>query len=263
MKHLTFNAAVNVSLCSLAMVLILGLSTTSYAQLIGYTAELDTMLWETESADDPLAGLAYFGVYNVYANLTSASDVVSSVYSDVAALDTPPMGIDAGCGCHNPAQTSIVVDASNNPAFFAAFPDYEYDSFWTIGMTTSEDEGQLPSNIGMGAPGDLCAGAGITNGSLFITGQTGDWPVNAVAGDDLKVLIARVTTCGDFTLQACVQVFVDGDQEVVQQACPEPLVVLHEGCTEEGACNYNPNATTDDGSCVFDDGISDATANAF
>ena len=255
MKHLTFTAAVNASLGSLTMVLTLGFATTSHAQLIGYTAELDTMLWETESADDPLAGLAYYGVYNVYANLTSATDVVSSVYSDVAALDTPPMGIDAGCGCHNPAQTSIVVDASNNPAFFTAFPDYEYDSFWTIGMTTSEDEGQLPSNIGMGAPGDLCAGFGITNGSLFITGQTGDWPVNAVAGDDLKVLIARVTTCGDFTLQACVQVFVGGDQEAVQQACPEPLVVLHEGCTEEGACNYNPNATTDDGSCVFDDGI--------
>ena len=70
MKHLTFTAAVNASLGSLAMVLTLGFATTSHAQLIGYTAELDTMLWETESADDPLAGLAYYGVYNVYANLT-------------------------------------------------------------------------------------------------------------------------------------------------------------------------------------------------
>ena len=167
----------------------------------------------------------------------------------------PSMGIDAPCGCVNPAMTSVTVDASNNPAFYAAFPEYEFDSYWTIGMQTSEDAGQLPSNIGMGLPGDLCAGIEIDNGTLYITGSPGDWPVNAVAGDDLKVLIASVTTCSDFTIQACLQVFVNGSQDEVQQVCPEPLVVLHEGCTAEDACNYNPNATTDDGSCVFDDGI--------
>ena len=165
------------------------------------------------------------------------------------------MEIDAPCGCVNPAMTSVTVDASNNPAFYAAFPEYEFDSFWTIGMQTSEDAGQLPSNIGMGSPGDLCAGIGIDNGTLYITGSMGNWPVNAVAGEDLKVLIASVTTCSDFTIQACLQVFVNGSQDEVQQVCPEPLVVLHEGCTAEDACNYNPNATTDDGSCVFDDGI--------
>ena len=248
MKHLTLLS--QAAMC----VAIFVFSYQAQAQMTGYTAELDTMFLEMED-DNVLASIEYYGVYDVYANFTNPEDVIGSVYSDVAALDTPPMGIDAGCGCHNPAQTSTVVDASNNPAFFAAFPDYEYDSFWTIGMTTSEAEGQLPSNIGMGAPGDLCSGFGITNGSLFITGTTGDWPVNAVAGDDLKVLVARVTTCGDFTLQACAQVFVEGSQDSVQQFCPEPLLVLHQGCTEEGACNYNPLATTDDGSCVIDDGI--------
>ena len=122
MKHLTFTAAVNASLCSLAMVLTLGFATTSHAQLIGYTAELDTMLWETESGDDPLAGLAYYGVYNVYANLTSATDVVSSVYSDVAALDTPPMGIDAGCGCHNPPKRPSLSTPATTPPFSRRSP---------------------------------------------------------------------------------------------------------------------------------------------
>ena len=79
--------------------------------------------------------------------------------------------------------------------------------------------------------------------------------MNAVAGEDLKVLVARVTTCSDFTIRACIQTYVGGDQDSVQQFCPEPLLVLHQGCTEEGACNYNPLATTDDDSCVFDDGI--------
>lgn len=250
MKHLTLLSKVAMCVALLA----LGLSLPAHAQLTGYTAELDTMFLEMEDGN-VLAGIEYYGVYDVYANFTNPEDVAGAVYSDVVALGTPPMGIDAPCGCHNPAATSIVVDASNNPAFFAAFPDYEYDSFWTIGMETSDAAGQLPANIGMGAPADMCSGMTIENGSLYITGTTDDWPVNAVAGEDLKVLVARVTTCSDFTIQACIQTYVGGDQDSVQQFCPEPLLVLHQGCTEEGACNYNPLATTDDDSCVFDDGI--------
>ena len=250
MKQLTLLSKAAMCVALLA----LGLSLPAHAQLTGYTAELDTMFLEMED-DNVLAGIEYYGVYDVYANFTHPEDVCGAVYSDVVALGTPPMGIDAPCGCHNPAATSVVVDASNNPAFFPAFPDYEYDSFWTIGMKTSDAAGQLPANIGMGAPADLCSGMTIENGSLYITGMTDDWPVNAVAGEDLKVLVARVTTCSDFSIQACVQTYVGGDQDSVQQFCPEPLLVLHQGCTEEGACNYNPLATTDDGSCVFDDGI--------
>lgn len=238
----------------LAAAFLCAVTFTSHAQMTGFSAELDTMLWETE-AGDPLADLAYYGVYKVYANFTNATDVVSAVYSDVGALDTPPMGIDAPCGCNNPATTSITVDASNNPAFFANFPDFEYDSFWTIGMESSQDPGQLPSNVNMGSAGELCGGLNIDNGSMYITGSTGNWPVNAVAGDDLKILVARVTTCSDFTLQACLQVFVEGSQDSVQQVCPEPILVLHVGCTDAGACNYNPNATMDDESCVFADDI--------
>ena len=171
MKHLTLLSKVAMCVTLLA----LGLSLPAHAQLTGYTAELDTMFLEMED-DNVLAGIEYYGVYDVYANFTNPEDVAGAVYSDVAALGTPPMGIDAPCGCHNPAVTSIVVDASNNPAFFAAFPDYEYDSFWTIGMETSDAAGQLPANIGMGAPADMCAGITIVNGSVFIYGGTGNWP---------------------------------------------------------------------------------------
>ena len=95
------------------------------------------------------ADLAYYGVYDVYANFTDSSDVLSAVYSDVGALGTPPMGIDAPCGCHNHAETSITVDASNSAAFYEAFPAWTYDSFWTIGMETTEDDGQLPSSVNL------------------------------------------------------------------------------------------------------------------
>jgi len=275
-----------------------------HAQVTGFTYELDTVLWETVSPDDPLSDLAFHGVFSVYADFMNPTDVLSAVYSEVPALGTPPMGIDAPCGCNNPLSTSITVDASNNPAFWSTFPEFEYDSFWTIGMTTSQDAGQLPSTVNMGASNDLCAGIGITNGSLFITGHTGGWPVNAVAGDDLRVLIARVTTKCGFSLQACIQTFVGGDQDEVQQdcfsidvpsptpgECGDPLAcnfvagpeILDntvctyveefydcdgnclldsdgdgvcdeleiEGCTLSFACNYQEEATEEDGSCVF------------
>ena len=85
-----------------------------HAQVTGFSYELDTVF----AANEPL-GLADYGVHNVYANFTHSEDVLGAVYSDVDALGTPPMGIDAPCGCHNPAATSVVVDVSNNPAFFA------------------------------------------------------------------------------------------------------------------------------------------------
>ena len=54
-----------------------------------------------------------------------------------------------------------------------------------------------------------------------------DGPAVAVAGDDLKVLVARVTTCGEFTLQSCVQTFPGGDQSVESYVCAEPFTVIH------------------------------------
>ena len=42
-------------------------------------------------------------------------------------------------------------------------------------------------------------------------------PPNAIAGDDLRVEVARVTTCGDWTFSANCQVFVEGIQDQEQQ----------------------------------------------
>jgi hypothetical protein len=245
------------------------------AQMTGYTAELDTVFLPTASPDDPFAELEFFGMYSVYANFTDSSDVLGAVYSDVAALGTPAMGIDAPCGCFNPANTSPVVDGTNNPAFYGPFPEYEYDSFFTIGMTNSASGGQLPSHIGIPTDGaSLCSGLTIDNGTVYITGSTGAWPTNAVAGADLKVLVARVTTCGDFSFQGCGQVYVGGQQSLVQNFCPDSALFVQHifndgecvndadgdgvcdefevmGCDDAEACNYNVEATQDDGGCVY------------
>ena len=82
-----------------------------------------------------------------------------------------------------------------------------------------------------------------------------------------------MTTCGHFSLSACAQVFVEGDQQQVQYVCPPLLEVTHIydngecvndadgdgicdefeviGCMEEDACNYDPAATDNTGGCDY------------
>ena len=101
---------------------------------------------------------------------------------------------------------------------------------------------------------------GHDNGSFYITGSTDNWPANAVAGEDLKVLVARVTTCSDFSIQVCIQVFVGKPRQRSRRA-PRAAACVAPGCTEPDACNYNPSATTDDGTCLTM-AFTDATESA-
>jgi len=238
------------------------LSSNLNAQFTGYTSELDTVFTEEGNV------LQFFGTYQVYANFTNPEDVLSALYSDVDALGTPEMFIDAPCGCHNPITTSMAMDASNSSMFWPVFPDMEFDTYWTIGMMSSDASGTLPSVIGMSSGEDICSTT-YNNGSVFIPGA----PENAIAGDDLKILIAQVTTCGDWSLQACVQIFLAGDQTNIQQICPDVLEVTHLyndgecvndsdndgicdeleiiGCQDNVACNFDPEATDGSGECDY------------
>ena len=249
-----------------------------HAQFTEYTFELDTVFTEEGNA------LQFFGTYKVYANFTNSEDILSALYSDVGALGTPEMFIDAPCGCHDPVATSMSMDASNSSLFWPVFPEMEYDTYWTIGMTSADDPGILPSTVGMPTEMGICSSV-FDNGSVYMVGS----PENAVAGDDLKILIAQVTTCGDWSLQTCLQSFVGGEQTNINTVCPELLEVSHLynngecvndsdndgicdeleiiGCIDLSACNFDPEATdgsggcdyscygcTDDLSCNFDSG---------
>ena len=240
--------------------LILGLVSVGNAQITGYTAELDTAFGDIPSSD-PLAELAYHGVYNIYANFTSPEDVLGSLYADVVALGTAPMGIDAPCECFNPTSSTMLIEGNNSETTIGFFPEFAYDSFWTIGWADFFEEGVEPQLVSVETPNDLCEGFTINDGLIYALGsEATGWPANMIAGDDLKILVARVTTCGDFSLHACAQVFVGSLQDSTQQWCPdEPLFVEHVilGCTDENACNYNAQANQDDASCIFVNAICD------
>ena len=143
----------NLKFTSVLTILLLIVGTAN-AQFTGYTAELDTVFFgpDTPTPDDPLdpmGALEFYGTYKIYANFTNPSDVLSALYSDVAASNLQ-MFIDAPCGCHNPVMGSNIMDATNTSALWIGpFMDWEYDTYWTIGMESSDAPGSLPQSVGL------------------------------------------------------------------------------------------------------------------
>ena len=203
---------------------------TTNAQMTGITIEVDTAFYgpntpSPEDTFDPLGTLDGYVTYKVYAEFTNTTDVLSAIYSDVAVLGTIPMEIDAPCGCFNPVATSVLMDASNSSFFWDAFPLWQYDSYWTIGMESSDAPGDIPQSIDLPDGSDICSSS-ISDGALFVLSS----PINAVAGTDLRILIAQVTTCGDWCLGASFHVFVEGVQANPQFFEPTEQICISNPC---------------------------------
>ena len=226
------------------------------AQMIGLTVEIDTVFYEATGPHPTTPDLLLFEdldgyvTYDVYANLTNETDEIIAIYSDVEGLGVAPMFIDAPCGCFNPNFGAVLLGGSQNEAFFYAFPEIEYDTYWTIDLNDTEQS--LISNPAY-SYASMCSEI-VEDGSIFVL------PDNAnAAGDDLRIKIARVTTCGGFSLSACFNVFVGGDNSNVQDYCIDengsgPFFVSEGGiygCTDELALNFDPTAFENDGSCTY------------
>lgn len=103
------------------------------------------------------------------------------------------------------------------------------------------------------------------NSSVPFASTNGAWSVLAgVMGPtaDNRVLIAQITTDGDLHFTLNVQLGTPGGgteqfvasnptgAEIQFDALTFPLADSGEGCTNALACNYDPDATADDGSCI-------------
>ena len=124
-----------------AMAVMVLLPSSVQAQFTGFSAVMDT-IWHADGADD-IDGLEFYGSYSIYAEFTSATDVLSSMYSDVDALGTPAAGIEGTCGCYQSAIASSPWLWDINPALIPAFPDLQYSTGWTIGMNNSGAPGAV------------------------------------------------------------------------------------------------------------------------
>ncbi|MGY8888710.1 MAG: hypothetical protein ACKVJY_06685, partial [Flavobacteriales bacterium] len=243
MKHLLFVAGL---ICSL-----------------GVQAQLTSISVETYMVHDGVAipELDGFTTYHVYANTTNSEDFVSAVFGD-----SENAIIFSSAGTVFQSAPSYEYGDDPNPALFSVIPTLEYDSWMSIGMMSSDDEGSI-SNIGMSDAMDEFTSTGNfyiddpIGGSWFFPGfPCGTTPIvdcanqyAAFGGADNKVLLAQITTDDSFTGVFNVQIFVNGVQGDSNNYngfgfSSDTSDVF--GCTDPNASNYDATATVDDLSCV-------------
>ena len=153
-----------------------------------------------------------------------------------------------------------------NPGFFAVFPELADDTWFTIGLS------QLPTGDEVAASYVQDPNQPITPffeeenaTTLLCNSEIGmAWYVlngtsNGLPDENLQVLILHITTSGGLsgTLNYQVFQFGDGQNGDIRMSESFDTQVNLDGCTDVGACNYNPLATQDNGSCLYVDPIGD------
>lgn len=220
---------------------------SSAAALCSVSAQSDTpwlgLVAEVEHTEGELAGMT---TSRLYLYTPNADDFVVSCSGD----DENPLYLNSTSEPawfqHELATTALATDV--NPAFFASFPEFAYDSWLTIG---AEDNTAAVDVIELADP-EYDAFAIFEDGqNVAVETPVGNaWfvlpiPTNAeaVAGEDLRVLIAQFTTAGDISGQIQVQVFYNGSN---QDEFREVLPILT-ACNDPEALNYEPLSFSDDG----------------
>ena len=229
--------------------------------------------------------------YRVYARLNDASDFLSAVYGIGAAPADPDHNLQILNNLAEPGSTTSwnspfggVTGPDINPAFCGIFPETCFDSFITIGRANSTAPGNainvLTTPAGLFNPtfsnaATVGAPCDINDGAWFaLNGDVNGFPT----GVDNRVLIMQVTCpTGELEYQINLQLFDNGNGATpfyyahnlqspmgqiggnleIDGTCqglvyPElPACSSVPGCIDVTACNYNPSATTDDGSCEY------------
>ena len=202
-------------------------------------------------------------VYRFYVQMQDATDRMSAVFGNNEAS----LLINTPAGVFNSAFNSSWNASGINPAFLPVFPDLADDTYATIGLagpaSTSGIVGAADPSIVEDATQAITPYF-LTDGATNLTSTTltgSSWYVlntatNGLPDANLRVLILQVTTAGDISGQINFQVFPLGVGEnqlqlsAVFDGTGTFLPSGGPGCTYEDACNYDVDATTDDGSCL-------------
>jgi len=223
-------------------------------EIIGFGLEIDTV---AVHLNGDLEGMV---TYRLYISTVSSDDFVSAVYGN--DNDTLVLASDSGWYQH-PFGSHLA--QNNDPGFYETYPELAYDSWVTVGVDGPAAPGENLVNT-VGAPGadswvtQFESGAAITmddavGGSWFILNGGS----NGIAGDDLRVLVAQLTTSGTLNGQLNVQVFENGNSENASlhtflfegtNWTNAPVFPNACGCTDDQAFNFDDDAAYDDGSCV-------------
>ena len=218
-------------------------SCLSAPEINGYSLELEPV------AVDGVPGMT---TYRMYVTMVNPTDVLSSVVGET------------GLETYINTSTSFYQDPfggalgqSINPVLYGISPQLEYDSWVTIGLDQAPNQSAGEIEVTAVESQDAnWISPFEAGGNLTIDGDFGGvWftlngATNAVAGDDLRVLLGQFTTGGSISGQISLQVFPEGngDQDLIMTF---PIGNSSCGCTDVEACNYSDLATNDDGSCSY------------
>jgi hypothetical protein len=196
---------------------------------------------EVEHTEGELAGMT---TYRLYLYTPNTDDLVVSCSGD----DDNPLYImstsEPAWFQHEVPTTPFATDI--NPKFISIWPELAYDSWLTIGAEDNTPPTaaiiSVPPN---GAFEEFEMGENIeVNDELgaawFVLPTAGD---QAVSGEDLRVLVAQLTTAGEISGQIQCQVFLNGSN---QDEFREVLPILT-ACNDPEALNYEPLSFSADG----------------
>ena len=144
--------------------------------------------------------------------------------------------------------------------------------------------GPTPAGTNINTEGDVLGFAWFHLPALNGNGTHSGFAANHA---DLKIPVAQITTSGTLSGQLTVQIFENGDpnseirmtfplcsgdgecgactdSEAINYVAYDPASVFYDdgsciaavpGCNAPTACNYDPEANTNDGSCIFEDAL--------
>ncbi len=201
-----------------------------------------------------VGGITGLRTYRLYITMANPTDVLSAVsgYSEY------PLNISTTTDFYQylgPGGGATPATWLPDYGLLPDFADGVYDSFVTIGIDQMASAGAGEANASLAiTPGEAWDQEFEAGNDISISSSSGGaWflspgATNGIAGVDNRVLIGQFTTDGYLSGDLYVQVFPDGDQglaEEIYMSWTSPLCA----CTDESACNFDPEAIWDDGSC--------------
>ncbi len=190
----------------------------------------------------------YGTTYRVFATFDAPTNELIAVYGTQAA----PLSIATTTSFFN-STLGTNFGEGINPLFFSAFPEVEFDSWFTIGSFDNTGSGGVNS-VGMEPyfvafnDGDGFTIDTFIGGSWFVVPGASE---DAVSSEDNRVLVAQLTTDGVVSMTMNFQYDdLEGNSnntDGLTISFPEVAA----GCTDAEACNYDAEAEANDGSCSY------------
>ena len=252
---------------------------------------LEVEAYQVHSTTEGVALLDGMTTYRLYITNLGATDFVSSIYGN----NEDPLEISVPEGVYNSGFNASWSASGISPVFVGLFPEMEYDSYATIGLSQSA----ATSGISGAADPSVVEDPLEQITPMFIVDGSTGVSVSSVTGiayyilngnpvglpdANGRVLIMQITTTGSISGTLNVQIFPNGigenfptftyvfDGVGLQAAVGACLADTDEdgicdedeidGCTDDMACNYNMMATDDDGSCDFADADGDGICDS-